>query len=448
MSSTKFTPEELAAFREEYCKGASDTQFDLFISEAVARNLRPGPHLFFQLRSVNEWDSDIGAKVRKSKATWMSTIAAFRLISQRSGKDAGRGKTRWIYLDDQNLPTVESTIPLPHRENPQLPREPFACVVPIYRSDYKEPIEIVCRFEAYAVTVKTDRGPILTEMWQRRGPEQLEKCSECASRRAAYPEELGSLFIPEEFKNEVEDEKPHAVTPASVVPPPPVVPKVDQTPAQPTNAPRPGENFDKGGPPNVQPAPEVAKTILESLPILEKFLDSPQVQEQLAKEGKKVDHEELARVKAAALAAVPDLKPASELPPPEKKKRGPKAKSSPDNGRDIASEGGITDADIKAEPLPETNTPENKAEAQEFVASLDPTPTSEERKVFATRVRALSAAGPQLLDIQNYLLAATKAANTKEITVNGWNTTLSTLEAAQKAGTLKEVVKNAPLPAF
>jgi len=38
MSSTKFTPEELAAFREEFCKGASDSQFELFISEAIARN--------------------------------------------------------------------------------------------------------------------------------------------------------------------------------------------------------------------------------------------------------------------------------------------------------------------------------------------------------------------------------------------------------------------------
>src|ERR1700677_1322177 len=111
MSSTKFTQEELDAFKTELCKGASDAQFRLFIAEAEARDLRPGVHLSFQLRKAKEWDPDVRAKVDVSKATWITTIAALRLISQRTGQDAGRGKTRWIYLDAQNRPTIESTIP-------------------------------------------------------------------------------------------------------------------------------------------------------------------------------------------------------------------------------------------------------------------------------------------------------------------------------------------------
>src|ERR1700678_587228 len=132
---SKFTPEELQAFKAELCKGASESQFQLFIAESEARDLRPGVHLFFQLRNSKEWDSDVKAKVNVSKATWITTIAALRLISQRTGQDAGRGKTRWIYLDEQNRPTIESTIPLPHPDTPQLPREPYACVVPIYRKE-------------------------------------------------------------------------------------------------------------------------------------------------------------------------------------------------------------------------------------------------------------------------------------------------------------------------
>ena len=50
MSQIEFTEKELAAIRAEYCKGASDTQFDLFISECKNRGLYPGRHLVFQFR--------------------------------------------------------------------------------------------------------------------------------------------------------------------------------------------------------------------------------------------------------------------------------------------------------------------------------------------------------------------------------------------------------------
>lgn len=420
MSSTKFTPEELGAFREEFCKGASDSQFELFISEATARNLRPGPHLFFQLRNVNEYDPEVGAKVRKSKATWMSTIGAFRLISQRSGKDAGRGKTRWIYLDDSGMPTIESTIPLPHKENPQLPREPFACVVPVYRSDYKEPVEIVCRFEAYAVTFKSDRGTVLTEMWQRRGPEQLEKCAECASRRAAYPEELGSLFISEEFKNE-EDEKPHAetVSPAVVVPPPPMVPKVNQVPATPTNTPRPTEG-----------------ELVTVLP-----LPSLQVG-----------------------AAVPDVSLQTPVSTPvekkEEKTRKPRAKKEP--APPVSGPDAITDEDVAAltNPTPEdlaaneairknaraaieeaTSFTVDEAAAQGLPAPPDPIPSKEEMTVITAHVRELAAAGASNSDLKDYFLKTGDKTDPKFLSKGEWAKAFVELDKAKAEGTLKEFVK-------
>lgn len=423
--SLEFTETELKAIREEICAGASDSQFELFISEAKARNLRPGTHLFFQLRSVNEWDPEVGAKVRKSKATWITKIDAFRLISQRTGKDAGRGKTRWVYLDNDKMPTIESTIPLPDKASPQIPREPYACIVPIYRSDYKEPVEVVCRFEAYAVTMKSANGPVLTEMWQRRGPEQLEKCTEAATRRATYPEELGSIFLAEEFKPETEE---NLVTPsaalATIVAVPQTAPEVNQTPAIATEEQRPGEH----------------KTTKP------------------AKPEKKEEEAEVTRQKHVKeiLKSVPSLKPASSLPP-----------VSPENGR--GSEMGITDEDLKiiGNPPQEFDEEKNKKEAVEFVDSVvnftseeakeaglpEPPeysliPSKEQLSGFAGRVQDLAKSGASMVDLKNYILGVGKKTASKLLTVGDWKKALEQLETSLKEGKLVETVKDTPLPEF
>ena len=405
----EFTEAELTAFRAEYAKGATDTQFDLFISECKARQLRPGVHLVFQLRNAKEYDPTLNASVFVKKAYWITTVSALRLIAQRTGEYLGQAPDEFVYLDSDGLPTIKSEFPLPtSKENP-VPREPWVARAKVYRKGFIEPMVGMARFEAYAATRKDGTQLVLTDMWAKRGSEQLQKCAEALALRKAYPEELGNLFIAEELRNE-EEEKPIAVTPASVVPLPPSVPKVDQTPAVPTDAPRPNE-----GP----------KTVTGTLP---------------AHSGSVLVVKDEAKEKA--LAAVPDLQPASALPPPEKKKCGPKPKESPVNGRDIASEGGITDADIaNAGPAPEIV--DQTEAAQQFVADLDPTPTQEEMKGFTARVRALTAKGKKSDDIKAHVLKVAgppgqPETDTKKVTVGAWRRALDELEAPQPEKPLGE----------
>lgn len=51
--------------------------------------------------------------------------------------------------------------------------------------------------EAYASQSKWSEVP--NDMWQSRPSGQLEKCAEAASLRAAFPEELGDAYVPEEM---------------------------------------------------------------------------------------------------------------------------------------------------------------------------------------------------------------------------------------------------------
>lgn len=429
MSTVKFTAEELAAFRQEYAAEATDSQFNLFIAECERRGLRPGAHLVFQLRNSKQWDATVGAAVYVKKPYWITTIAALLLIAERTGKYDGASAPEYIYLDDSGDPTVLSEIPLPHKENKQIPREPWAVRVKIRRKDFSEPIVSVVRFDSVA-TRKKDNTVVLTDMWQKRGPEQNAKCSLANGIRIGFPEEASQLYLSEEVKNETDD--PIAVTPASVVPLPPAVPKVDHTPAVGTDAPRPGEQ---------KPTEAQKEVIREVLPKIEEVIKNPEVKNALADSGKKVNQEEIDRLKKEV-----GLTAASELSTP--KKRGPKPKvKSPDNGQPPVE--GITEEDIASAntPAPPEITEADRKTGADFVESVDPTPTTDEQKSFTARVRALAALGTQNADLKNYILNVGKQSDPKKLTVGNWTQALGELEALDK-DKLKEVTKNAPLPAF
>jgi hypothetical protein len=54
--------------------------------------------------------------------------------------------------------------------------------------------------ETYATIKRGDDTP--NEMWETRPRGQLEKCAEAAALRAAFPEEVGGDYIPEEVRHD------------------------------------------------------------------------------------------------------------------------------------------------------------------------------------------------------------------------------------------------------
>lgn len=417
--SLEFTEQELAAIRSEFCRGFNDEQFQVCMAFCRVRNLLPGKHVVFQLRTASEWDEVVGAKVKKTRIVFITTIDASRLIAQRSGEYLGQAPEQYVYLDENGSPSIVSEIPLPQTPLPPkgvqaLPREPWAVRTSVFRKGFIQPITSIARFDAYAATYNSANGPRLSDMWVRRGAEQLAKCSEMLSLRKAFPEELSSLYIAEEFKPDAE-EPPVAVTPASVVPLPPPVPSVNQTPATPTDAPRPGDTIQLRA---------------DCIPVKDL---TPEQKEAVS----------------ALDSTIKELVDAEEKPEP--KKRGRKPKENPVNGRDIASEGGITQADVEyaGKPVPfVADIAERRAEAEAFVESLDPTPTKEEMAVFAARTRALVAVGAVSSDLKNYILNHAKKSDTKQLTVQNWKAALAKLEEERDNGNLVEATKSAPLPAF
>ena len=440
--SLEFTDTDWSALKAEYCKGFTDEQAEVCRTFCKLRGLIPGKHVIFSLRRSKEWDEAAGAKVPITKIIFMTTIDAARLIALRSGEYVGQDQEVYIYLDEHGSPSVESTIPLPRLPLPPagqtaLPREPWAVRTTVYRKSFTHPITSVARFDAYASTYNTANGPQLTEMWTRRAPEMLAKCSEMLSLRKSFPEELSSLYLDLEFKKDNEDEAPHAATPASVVPLPPSVPAVNQQPAEPTNSPRPGEVKI--------PVPETP-TAVPDVPVPENVNQKPSVEQQ----------------KAKAVAAVPDLKPASAIPTPKKRGRKPK---SPDNGRDLAAEGEITDKDVAlaGTPEPELNTEENRIAAKDFVASVteftveeaaaqglpappDPLPSKPQLDGFVAKMRGLVEPGVDIKSLGDYTLGMSGKTGSKYLTVGDWTKAFTELDKSKAEGTLKELLKGKEKP--
>jgi phage recombination protein Bet len=210
----EFSPEELKAIRDEQCKGASDSQFINFIREAKTRNLIPGRHLYFQLRTAKEYDETLHTSTYVKKAIHLTSIDFFRLTAQRTGEYQGQKRPVWLYksvIQNNESGFWKSEVPLPEQI-------PYAVEVSVFRKGFLEPLTVTARFDAYAVYYKDGNSYKLNTMWEKRGPEMLAKCGEALALRQAFPEELGGLYIAEEIR----DESPETVASDSPTVAPPV----------------------------------------------------------------------------------------------------------------------------------------------------------------------------------------------------------------------------------
>lgn len=416
----EFTEQQKKAFKSEFGKGFTDEQFEVCLTFCQIRGLLPGKHVVFQLRKAKEWDEIAGARVEVTKIIFITTIDASRLIAQRTGQYGGQAPEEYIYLDDNGSPSLVSQIPLPQLPLPPkgtaaLPREPWAVRTTVFRKDFPQPISSVARFDAYASTYRTQDGVRLSEMWQKRGPEQLAKCSEMLSLRRAFPEELGGLYIAEEFKSEEEVQPTTATAPASVAPVPVAAPAVNQAPAEATDKPRPGEKV-------------TVEYHADSVPAT------------------------LPKHSGETLKVVPKEEP---VKPTKKKGKAKKAEPAPPETQQL------TEEDIAAAqtPLPEADKSVDQKAAKEFVEAVtsfteeeaknaglpapeDPIPTKEQRDGFVARMRALSGPGVDITSLGDYTLALSDKTSSKYMTVGDWTKTLNNLEAAKEQGTLRELVKS------
>ena len=198
------TPDQVELIKRTICKGATDDELALFITQCNRTGLDP---FSLQIHAVKRWNS----QTRREEMAIQTGIDGFRLIAERTDRYApGREPT---YQHDAEGRVVSAT----------------AYVKKLAGGTWHE----VAATAYWAEYVQTNKEGNPTKFWTRMPHLMLAKCAEALALRKAFPMELSGLYTDDEMGQADRDGPPArvAVEARPVDPEPAAPPAISPAPA-------------------------------------------------------------------------------------------------------------------------------------------------------------------------------------------------------------------------
>lgn len=178
--------EQIDVIKSLICPGATDNELKLFGQVCQKTGLDPFSRQIYgimrgqNVKQGNEWKY-------VEKLSIQTSIDGFRLIAERSGRYGGQLGPLWCGQDGV------------WRDIWLASDYPSAAKVGVIRTDWKEPLWAVARWDSYVQTYRKNNQDVVGAMWSRMPDVMLAKVAESLALRRAFPAELSGLYTSDEM---------------------------------------------------------------------------------------------------------------------------------------------------------------------------------------------------------------------------------------------------------